>query len=154
MSLKQNTQSKSNITADQASAWLKKNPHRTAEHMTGKLAPDSVICKIRRSTENACAKPNPDTLRDSAGRRMNPTAARYTKTIRAIELKLKGGKVVTHADFDGYGTAIIVKMVRQLRDKGCDVLTLTRLNKAVGWCLASTVFDNKPMQGENNASKN
>lgn len=139
--LQQNIKRESDISADQATEWLKKNPHRTAEHMTGKLAPDSVICKLRRSTNNACAKSNPDTLRDSAGRRMNPTAARYTKTIRAIELKLKGGKVVTHADFDGYGTAIIVKMVRQLRDKGCDVLTLTRLNKAVGWCLASTVFD-------------
>lgn len=139
--LQQNIKRESDISADQATEWLKKNPHRTAEHMTGKLAPDSVICKMRRSTENACAKPNPDTLRDSAGRRMNPTAARYTKTVRAIELKLKGGKVVTHADFDGYGTAIIVKMVRQLRDKGCDVLTLTRLNKAVGWCLASTVLD-------------
>lgn len=139
--LQQNIKRESDISADQATEWLKKNPHRTAEHMTGKLAPDSVICKLRRSTNNACAKSNPDTLRDSAGRRMNPTAARYTKTIRAIELKLKGGKVVTHADFDGYGTAIIVKMVRQLRDKGCDVLTLTRLNKAVGWCLASTVLD-------------
>lgn len=139
--LQQNIKRESDISADQATEWLKKNPHRTAENMTGKLAPDSVICKLRRSTENACAKSNPDTLRDSAGRRMNPTAARYTKTIRAIELKLKGGKVVTHADFDGYGTAIIVKMVRQLRDKGCDVLTLTRLNKAVGWCLASTVLD-------------
>lgn len=139
--LQQNIKRESDISADQATEWLKKNPHRTAENMTGKLAPDSVICKLRRSTNNACAKPNPDTLRDSAGRRMNPTAARYTKTIRAIELKLKGGKVVTHADFDGYGTAIIVKMVRQLRDKGCDVLTLTRLNKAVGWCLASTVLD-------------
>lgn len=139
--LQQNIQRKSDISASAADDWLKKNPHRTAEHMTGKLAPDSVIRKLRRSTDNACAKPNPDTLRDSAGRRMNPTAARYTKTVRAIELKLKGGKVVTHADFDGYGTAIIVKMVRQLRDKGCDVLTLTRLNKAVGWCLASTVLD-------------
>lgn len=143
MLIKNNVKPESDITADQATAWLKKNPHRTAEHMTGKLAPDSVICKIRRSTENACAKPHPDTLRDSVGRRMNPTAARYTKTIRAIESKLKSGKVVTHADFDGYGTAIIVKMVRQLRDKGCDVLTLTRLNKAVGWCLASTVLDNQ-----------
>lgn len=149
--LQQNIKRESDISADQATEWLKKNPHRTAENMTGKLAPDSVICKIRRSTNNACAKSNPDTLRDSAGRRMNPTAARYTKTIRDIEAKLNDGKVVTHADFDGYGTAIIVKMVRQLRDKGCDVLTLTRLNKAVGWCLASTVFDNKPMQGENNA---
>lgn len=139
--LQQNIKRESDISADQATEWLKKNPHRTAENMTGKLAPDSVICKLRRSTNNACAKSNPDTLRDSAGRRMNPTAARYTKTIRDIESKLKGGKVVTHADFDGYGTAIIVKMVRQLRDKGCDVLTLTRLNKAVGWCLASTVFD-------------
>lgn len=139
--LQQNIKRESDISADQATEWLKKNPHRTAENMTGKLAPDSVICKLRRSTNNACAKSNPDTLRDSAGRRMNPTAARYTKTIRAIESKLKGGKVVTHADFDGYGTAIIVKMVRQLRDKGCDVLTLTRLNKAVGWCLASTVLD-------------
>lgn len=154
MLLKQNAKPESDISADQATAWLKKNPHRTAEHMTGKLAPDSVIRKLRRSTENACAKPNPDTLRDSAGRRMNPTAARYTKTIRAIESKLNDGKVITHADFDGYSTPIIIKMVKQLRDKGCDVLTLTRLNKAVGWCLASTVFDNKPMQGENNASKN
>lgn len=139
--LQQNIKRESDISADQATEWLKKNPHRTAENMTGKLAPDSVICKLRRSTNNACAKSNPDTLRDSAGRRMNPTAARYTKTIRDIESKLKGGKVITHADFDGYGTAIIVKMVRQLRDKGCDVLTLTRLNKAVGWCLASTVLD-------------
>lgn len=139
--LEQNIKRESDISADQATEWLKKNPHRTAENMTGKLAPDSVICKLRRSTNNACAKSNPDTLRDSAGRRMNPTAARYTKTVRAIEAKLNDGKVVTHADFDGYGTAIIVKMVRQLRDKGCDVLTLTRLNKAVGWCLASTVFD-------------
>lgn len=147
MLIKNNVKPESDITADQATAWLKKNPHRTAEHMTGKLAPDSVICKIRRSTENACAKPHPDTLRDSVGRRMNPTAARYTKTIRAIESKLKSGKVVTHADFDGYGTAIIVKMVRQLRDKGCDVLTLTRLNKAVGWCLASTVLDSQPKKG-------
>lgn len=148
--LQQNIKRESDISADQATEWLKKNPHRTAEHMTGKLAPDSVICKIRRSTENACAKSNPDTLRDSAGRRMNPTAARYTKTVRAIELKLKGGKVVTHADFDGYGTAIIVKMVRQLRDKGCDVLTLTRLNKAVGWCLASTVLDNQSINPKGN----
>lgn len=139
--LQQNIKRESDISADQATEWLKKNPHRTAEHMTGKLAPDSVICKLRRSTNNACAKSNPDTLRDSAGRRMNPTAARYTKTIRDIEAKLNDGKVITHADFDGYGTAIIVKMVRQLRDKGCDVLTLTRLNKAIGWCLASTVFD-------------
>ena len=120
MLVRNNSKRESDITADAATEWLKHNPHRTAEHMTGKLAPDSVICKLRRSTNNACAKSNPDTLRDSAGRRMNPTAARYTKTIRAIELKLKGGKVVTHADFDGYGTAIIVKMVRQLRDKGCD----------------------------------
>ena len=142
MLLKQNAKPESDITADQASAWLKKNPHRTSEHMTGKLAPDSVICKLRRSTSHACAKPHPDTLLDSAGRRMNPTAARYTKTIRAIESKLKSGKVITHADFDGYSTPIIVKMVKQLRDKGCDVLTLTRLNKAVGWCLASTVLDN------------
>lgn len=141
--LQQNIKRESDISADQATEWLKKNPHRTAENMTGKLAPDSVICKLRRSTENACAKPNPDTLRDSAGRRMNPTAARYTKTVRAIEAKLNDGKVITRADFDGYGTAIIVKMVRQLRDKGCDVLTLTRLNKAVGWCLASTVLTKK-----------
>ena len=147
MLLKQNAKPEGDITADQASAWLKKNPHRTAEHMTGKLAPDSVIRKIRRSTNSACAKPNPDTLRDSAGRRMNPTAARYTKTIRTIESKLKSGKVVTHADFDGYSTPIIIKMVKQLRDKGCDVLTLTRLNKAVGWCLASAILDNKPTEG-------
>ena len=141
MLLKHNAKPESEISAEQATAWLKQNPHRTAEHMTGKLAPDAVICKLRRSTNNACAKPHPDTLMDSAGRRMNPTAARYTKTIRAIETALKNGKVVTHTDFDGYSTPIIVKMVRQLRDKGCDVLTLTRLNKAVGWCLASTVFN-------------
>lgn len=143
MLLKNNVKPESDITAAQATAWLKKNPHRTAECMTGKLAPDSVICKLRRSTNNACAKPHPDTLMDSAGRRMNPTAARYTKTIRAIESKLNAAKVITHADFDGYSTPIIVKMVKQLRDKGCDVLTLTRLNKAVGWCLASTVLDNQ-----------
>lgn len=147
MLMRSNTKSESDITADAATEWLKRNPHRTSEHMTGKLAPDAVICKIRRSTNNACAKPHPDTLMDSAGRRMNPIAARYTKTIRAIETALKDGKVVTHADFDGYSTPIIVKMVRQLRDKGYDVLTLTRLNKAVGWCLASTVFDNKPTEG-------
>lgn len=146
MLVRNNTKRESDITTDQATEWLKRNPHRTSEHMTGKLAPDAVICKLRRSTNNACAKPHPDTLMDSAGRRMNPTAARYTKTIRSIELKLKDAKVVTHADFDGYSTPIIVKMVRQLRDKGCDVLTLTRLNKAVGWCLASTVFDNEPTE--------
>lgn len=141
MLIKNNIKPESDISQSQADAWLKKNPHRTAEHMTGRLAPDSVICKLRRSANFAVAKANPDTLRDSAGRRMNPVAARYTRTFRAIESKLKGGKVVTHADFDGYSTAIIVKMVRQLRDKECDVLTLTRLNKAVGWCLASTVLN-------------
>lgn len=146
MLVRNNTKRESDITTDQATEWLKRNPHRTAENMTGKLAPDAVICKLRRSTNNACAKPHPDTLMDSAGRRMNPIAARYTKTIRAIETALKNGKVVTHTDFDGYSTAIIVKMVRQLRDKGCDVLTLTRLNKAVGWCLASTVFNNEPTE--------
>lgn len=143
MLVRNNTKRESDITTDQATEWLKRNPHRTSEHMTGKLAPDAVICKLRRSTNNACAKPHPDTLMDSAGRRMNPTAARYTKTIRAIEAALKNGKVVTHADFEGYSTPVIVKMVRQLRDKGYDVLTLTRLNKAVGWCLASTVLDSK-----------
>lgn len=143
MLVRNNTKRESDITTDEATEWLKRNPHRTSEHMTGKLAPDAVICKLRRSTNNACAKPHPDTLMDSAGRRMNPTAARYTKTIRAIEAALKNGKVVTHADFEGYSTPIIVKMVRQLRDKGYDVLTLTRLNKAVGWCLASTVLDSK-----------
>ncbi len=152
--LQQNIKRESDISMSAADAWLKQNPHRTAEHMTGKLAPDSVIRKLRRSTDNACAKASPDTLRDSAGRRMNPTAARYTKIMHAIESKLNDGKVITHADFDGYSTPIIVKMVRQLRNKGCDVLTLTRLNKAVGWCLASTVFDNEPTEGETNAIKN
>lgn len=56
-----NNRQRSEISADACEAWLKRNPHRKAEAMTGKLVPDSVICKIRRSTDHACAKPHPET---------------------------------------------------------------------------------------------
>ena len=71
MLVRNNTKRESDITTDQATEWLKQNPHRTSEHMTGKLAPDAVICKLRRSTNHACAKAHPDTLRDSAGYQMS-----------------------------------------------------------------------------------
>lgn len=60
--LQQNIKRESDISADQATEWLKKNPHRTAENMTGKLAPDYVICKLRKSNDHACTTRNPDTL--------------------------------------------------------------------------------------------
>lgn len=57
--LKQNRSKKSDISAAAADAWLKQNPHRTAESMTGQLVPDSVICKISRSTQGVVTKANP-----------------------------------------------------------------------------------------------
>lgn len=56
-----NTNRQSDISASAADEWLKQNPQRTSEHMTGKLAPDAVICKLRRSTDHACARPHPET---------------------------------------------------------------------------------------------
>lgn len=50
--LKQNYSNKSDISEASADAWLKQNPHRKAESMTGQLVPDSVICKINMSTEH------------------------------------------------------------------------------------------------------
>ena len=60
--LQQNIRRKNTVSARAAEDWLKQNPHRTAEQMTGKLAPDSVICKLRKSNDHACTTRNPDTL--------------------------------------------------------------------------------------------
>lgn len=57
-----NRNRKGDISISAAEEWLKHNPQRTAEHMTGKLAPDAVICKLRRSTNHACTPRHPDTL--------------------------------------------------------------------------------------------
>lgn len=57
-----NINRESDISISAADEWLKRHPHRTSEHMTGKLAPDAVICKLRRSTNHACTTRHPDTL--------------------------------------------------------------------------------------------
>ena len=57
------------ISVSAADAWLKRNPQRTAEHMTGKLAPDAVIRKLRRSTNHACTPRNPNTLLENYKKR-------------------------------------------------------------------------------------
>ena len=57
-----NINRKGEISVSTADEWLKRNPHRTSEHMTGKLVPDAVIRKLRRSTNHACTPRHPDTL--------------------------------------------------------------------------------------------
>lgn len=57
-----NINRKGEISVSAADEWLKRNPHRTSEHMTGKLVPDAVIRKLRRSTNHACTPRNPNTL--------------------------------------------------------------------------------------------
>lgn len=64
-----NTNRQSDVSASEADAWLKRNPQRTAEHMTGKLAPDAVIRKLRRSTNHACTPRHPDTLIEKGKKR-------------------------------------------------------------------------------------
>ena len=129
----------SEIAAD---FWLKYNPHRKAENMTGAMVADEALSKQRRSTNAlATVTKKGDVKRKARPRRqLSAVQARYAKVMADIEAMLDIGMVVTLGDFGGYDKAVSASIVHKLRRAGRDVLTLTRNNVAVGWVLASSVF--------------
>lgn len=142
----------SEIAAD---FWLKYNPHRKAENMTGVMVADEALSKQRRST-NALAtvsKKGDVKRKTRAGRKLNAVQAKYAKVMADIEAMLDIGMVVTLSDFDGYDKAVSASIIHKLRRAGRDVLTLTRNNVAVGWVLASSVFNTEIENEENDDVK-
>lgn len=129
----------SEIAAD---FWLKYNPHRKAENMTGVLVADTALSTKRRSTDALLPERNKSSAKRKtrAGRKLNAVQAKYAKVMADIEAMLDIGMVVTLSDFDGYDKAVSASIIHKLRRAGRDVLTLTRNNVAVGWVLASSVF--------------
>lgn len=65
----------------------------------------------------------------------------YLEVYKSVETKLVAGHVVTNEDFNGYSPQRIGHILKMLRDAEYDVLTISRLKKSIGWCLASTVLN-------------
>lgn len=157
--IQQNISKKSEISEAAADEWLKNNPHRTSDHMTGRLAPDSVIRRLRRSTDNACAKPNPDTLIERTRRRkslftpntaradamavLDETAeSRRRRRLAGLEQVLLNDELLTVSELGKSATERSVT-INDLRAMGYDLITLKRGRETIGCCMASAIFDNQ-----------
>ncbi len=70
----------------------------------------------------------------------------YTKVCKSVEQKLVAGYAVIHDDFESCSHQRIGVVIKMIRENGHDVLALSRGDVYVGWCLASTVFDNEQIE--------
>lgn len=142
-------------TGDQ---WLEENTHRKAEHMTGQLVDDSVVVAYRRSPSNlfdrdkpsndatskqrnASKKPAPTYTRQSSGQiQYRESVIQYHKDIANFEARLRNKEMIKLEDFGDRSRQTVVKMIRELRDRNLEVLTISTSNKtAMGWILEDTL---------------
>lgn len=136
MLLKQNAKPESDISADQATAWLKKNPHRTAEHMTGKLVNESVL---QRASRRAChrwylQRPESSVLHQQK------LHGKVQRNVISVRQALLSGSILKPSEV-GDPRWIRLETLTKLGVEGLDIITLKRGNRYIGYCLASTVFD-------------
>ena len=165
MSIRTN-QIKQNITPlSVGDQWLEENPHRKAENMTGQFVSDKAMAGTYRSPTHLFEKSKPkDELepkptksvkkaasvaqpvaktytRQSSGQiEFSTNVAKYNKDLSTFETRLKNRELIKIDDFGNRSRQTIFKMIRQLRDAGLNVLTLSTSDKtAVGWILEDTL---------------
>lgn len=155
MNIQNRRKKQSNISEIAADFWLKYNPHRKAENMTGQLVDDSALTAKRRSTDaaidikrkataqaaKACAKKAKPVLTPRKPVRESAVNLRYAKVYNYIQEQLAAGKVVTFEHFDSYPKHVVGGIIHKLRRAGHDVLTVTYDNRAIGWCLKDTLIN-------------
>lgn len=145
-----------------ADQWLEDNPHRKAENMTGQFVSDKKMASIYRTPTHLFEKSKPkDELapkrrakavkksaavprsgaktytRQSSGQiEFSTNVAKYNRDLAAFEARLKNKELVKIEDFGSRSRQTIFKMIRQLRDTGLNILTISTSDKtAVGWVL-------------------
>lgn len=159
MALKTN-QIKKNVTSTIAGDfWLKYNPHRKAENMTNQFISDKTMAGIYRSPThlfdsskpkdelapkraNAVKKkPAKTYARVSTGQiRFSESVKQYNDDLANFETRLRNKELIKLGDFGERSRQTIFKMIRELRDRDLDVLTLSTANKtAIGWILEDTL---------------
>ena len=137
------------IAASTADQWLNENPHRKAEHMTGRMVSDTVAMSVTRKASHRYHHQRPDSLVDYS----EVVRQRDQKLLEALEERLLSGKVITRDDMNKVrkDAAYVQFVLDALRGRSHDLLTIRHGRKGVGWCLVSTLFDNQ--QGISNAKK-
>lgn len=87
-----------------------------------------------------------DSVRSRKSKERLDALTHYTKVCKSVEQKLVAGYAVTHDDFESCNHQRIGVVIKMIRENGHDVLALRRGDVYVGWCLASTVFDNEQIE--------
>lgn len=160
MALQTNQIKKSITSTIAADFWLKYNPHRKAENMTGQFVDAAVIVAHNRSPSclfDGSSKPKDELApqrvkavknssaktytRVSTGQiRFSESVKQYNDDLAIFERRLSNKELIKIEDFGERSRQTIFKMIRQLRDAGLNVLTLSTSDKtAVGWILEDTL---------------
>lgn len=153
-------QIKSEITPLSVSdQWLEDNPHRKAENMTGITVSGEVHAaygrnpsrlfdkdkpKDERAPRRAKAvkrKPAKAYTRVSTGQiRFSKSVNRYNDDLASFEMRLRNKELIKIEDFGERSRQTIFNMIRELRNKNIEVLTVCTSNKtAIGWILEDTL---------------
>ena len=156
----QTNQIKREITSlSAAEQWLEDNPHRKAENMTGVTVSDEVHAaygknpsrlfdndksKDKQSPKRAHASKASTAktyTRVSSGQiRFSASVDQYNKDIANFEKRLRNKELNKLGDFGDRSRQTVVKMIRELRDRNLEVLTISTSNKtAMGWILEDTL---------------
>lgn len=156
----QTNQTKKNITSTIAGDfWLKYNPHRKAENMTGVTVSDEVHAAYGRNPSRLFVKsevkdelapkrakavkrkPVNTYTRVSTGQiRFSESVKQYNDDLANFETRLRNKELIKIEDFGERSRQTIFKMIRQLRDNDLNVLTLSTSDKtAIGWILEDTL---------------
>ena len=159
MALQTNQTKKNKVSTIAGDFWLKYNPHRKAENMTGITVSDEVHAAYGRNPSRLFDKDKPkDELapkrakavkrkpaktytRVSTGQvRFSESVKQYTDDLANFEMRLRNKELIKIEDFGERSRQTIFKMIRQLRDNDLNVLTLSTSDKtAVGWILEDTL---------------
>ena len=139
--------------------WLEDKPHRKAENMTGQFVSDKTMADLYRTPSHLFEKGKPKevaapkraakksrvakktyTRKSSGSISFRADVVRYQKDLAAFETRLRNKELIRIGDFGGRSHQTIFKMIRELRNKNIEVLTVCTSDKtAIGWILEDTL---------------